>query len=413
MIGQGTCFFCAWLGPVTKGTLAHRLRICEYRHLMGKFDVVIAGAGIAGASAAYELSRTRRVLVLEQESQPGYHTTGRSAALFIDFYGNEAVRALTAASKEFFFTPPDGFAEVPLVRTREAFLVATRDQAAALNAVVDEFARTGLQLPVDNGYEIEARVPLLRPGLVQAAVHDPGAQDINVDALLQGFLRGASGRGTELLTGAEITAVHRQGAQWIVDSTAGRFETPVLVNAAGAWAGRIAELAGAASVLLRPLRRSMLVLDSRDTKKIAGIGRWPLVADVGEQWYFKPEAGQLLWSPSEEDEIDACDAVADDMVIAQAVDRLERVLDLQVRHTPRSWAGLRTFADDRSPVVGYDPGLEGFFWLAGQGGFGIQTAPAMGRIAAALIAGSDLPGDMRKLGLLEDHIAPARFFTDN
>jgi glycine/D-amino acid oxidase-like deaminating enzyme len=311
---------------------------------MGIFDVVIAGAGIAGASAAYELSRTRRVLLLEQESQPGYHTTGRSAALFIDFYGNEAVRALTAASKECFFTPPDGFAEVPLVNTREAFLIATPDQAAALHAVVDEFARTGLQLPAENCHEIEARV---------------------------------------------------------------------LVNAAGAWAGRIAELAGAAAISLRPLRRSMLVLDSRDTNTIAGIGRWPLVADVGEHWYFKPESGQLLRSPFEEDEIDACDAVADDMVIAQAVDRLERVLDLQVRHTPHSWAGLRTFADDRSPVVGYDPGLEGFFWPAGQGGFGIQTAPAMGRIAAALIAGSDFPGDMRKLGLREDHIAPARFFNGN
>ena len=378
---------------------------------MRKFDVVIVGAGIAGASAAYELARTRRVLVLEQESQPGYHSTGRSAALFIDSYGNETVQALTAASKAFFFSPPGGFAEVPLVTAREAYLVAARDQAALLDARVDEFARTGMRPPVESHHEIEARVPQLRRGLIHAAVHDPGTQDINVDALLQGFLRGASRRGAELLTSAGITAAHRKRSQWIVESTAGEFEAPVLVNAAGAWAERIAALSGVTAISLQPLRRSMLVLDSRDTGTITDIRQWPLVADVGEQWYFKPESGQLLWSPSEEDESDACDAVPDDMVIAQAVDRLERVLDLQVRHTPRSWAGLRTFATDRSPVVGYDPGVGGFFWLAGQGGFGIQTAPAMSRIAAALIDDADLPEDVRRLGLQADHLAPDRFFT--
>ncbi len=372
---------------------------------MEEWDAIIVGAGIAGASAAFELAGARRVVILEQEAQAGTHATGRSAAVFIEPYGNEVVQALTAASKPFFYQPPPGFCEVPLLRNRELYLTATAEQEEPLRAGFAMLSKRFPQLRLVEGPELEARVSLLRRGRIAAALHDAGTRDIDVDALLQGYLRGASGRGAELRTRSEVTAIQRRREAWEVETPGGTHRAPVLVNAAGAWVERIAALAGVRGLGLTPLQRSMFVVDPGPG---SGVREWPLVADLTEQWYFKPESGRLLGSPSEEDAVAPGDAVPDDLTIATGVDRLEQVLDLHVRHIESKWAGLRTFAADRSPVVGFDPEARGFFWLAGQGGFGIQTAPAMGRLAAALIAAEDVPEDLQRLGVTAEIVGPER-----
>jgi D-arginine dehydrogenase len=372
---------------------------------MEEWDAIIIGGGIAGASAAFELAGARRVVVLEQEAQAGVHATGRSAAVFIEPYGNEVVQALTAASKAFFYGPPRGFCDVPLLRDRELYIVATAEQEELLRAAFATLSKRFPQLRLVKGTELEARIPSLRRGRITAALHDPGTKEIDVDALLQGYLRGASGRGAQLRTRSEVTAIQRRQEAWEVETSTGAHRAPVLVNAAGAWVERIAALAGARGLGLTPLQRSMFVVDPGHD---SGVREWPLVGDLAEQWYFKPESGRLLGSPSEEDVVEPCDAAPDDLTIATGVDRLEQVLDLEVRHIESKWAGLRTFAADRSPVVGFDPEAEGFFWLAGQGGFGIQTAPAMGRLTAALIGGGDVPEDLQRLGITAEILGPGR-----
>ncbi len=372
---------------------------------MEEWDAIIIGAGIAGASAAFELAGARRVVVLEREAQAGVHATGRSAAVFIEPYGNEVVQALTAASKAFFYGPPRGFCDVPLLRDRELYLVANAEQEEPLREGFATLSKGFPQLRLVEGSELEARVPLLRRGRIAAALHDPGTKEIDVDALLQGFLRGATGRGAALRTRSEVTSLLRRKDAWELETPIGAHRAPVLVNAAGAWVERIAALAGARRLGLTPLQRSMFVVDPGRDSDVRG---WPLVGDLAEQWYFKPESGRLLGSPSEEDAVEPCDATPDDLTIATGVDRLEQVLDLTVRHIESKWAGLRTFAADRSPVVGFDPDAEGFFWLAGQGGFGIQTAPAMARLSAALIGGGEIPEDLRQRGVTAETVGPRR-----
>ena len=372
---------------------------------MSDWDVIIIGAGIAGASAAYEIAANRRVLLLDKESQPGYHATGRSGAVFIEPYGNEVVQALTAAGKDFFFNPPAGFSDSPLLSDRELFVVGTAEQADIIEGAFEMVRHVSPDIRLVDGAALETRVPNLRKGVVAKALHDPGVKDMDVDALLQGFLRGAKQRGAEIATGAEVVGLTPRNGGWRVETSAGTHEAETLVNAAGAWVEEIAALAGAPRRGLTPMRRSLFVVDGPPG---VALRDWPLVADIGEQWYFKPESGRVLASPSEEDAMAPCDARPDDVDIAVGVDRLQRVLDLEVRHIVQKWAGLRTFAADRSPVVGFDPEVAGFFWLAGQGGFGIQTAPAMGRLAAALLAGEDVPADMRDRGLTKADVSPAR-----
>lgn len=372
---------------------------------MSDWDVIIIGAGIAGASAAYEIAAARRVLVLEKEEQPGYHATGRSGAVFIDPYGNETVQALTAASKPFFLDPPPGFCESPILSPRELFVVGTAEQADIIEGAFEMVRHVSPNIRIVGAAALEARVPNLRKGVLAKVLHDSGVKDMDVGVLLQAFLRGAKQRGAEVRTGADVVGLRSGAGRWQVETTAGRYEAEVVVNAAGGWVDEIAELAGVPRRGLTPMRRSMFVVDGPPGVEMQD---WPLVADIGEQWYFKPESGRLMASPSEEDPMAPCDARPDDMDIAVGVDRLESVLDIEVRHILQKWAGLRTFASDRSPVAGFDPTAEGFFWLGGQGGFGIQTAPAMGRLAAGLIAGGAVPGDIQDCGVTADLVAPDR-----
>jgi D-arginine dehydrogenase len=363
-------------------------------------DIVIIGAGIAGAGAAAMLAGKRRVALLEREDQPGYHTTGRSAALFLQNYGNAPIRALTRASGPYLRRPPADVSERPVLSPRGALFVAGPGSEARYEALLAE--AEGLRPQTLD--QALARCPILRRDRLIAAAFEPDAQDIDVASLHQGWLGKARRGGVQIVTNAEVRGIEAAGGGWRVETGVGTFAASVVVNAAGAWADIIAGLAGVGAVGLQPMRRSMAVLPPPAGHEIA---KWPLVADVDERWYAKPEAGRLWVSPADEDPVDPHDAYVDDMVLAEGLARFQEAMTVEVTRVERSWAGLRTFAPDRTPVVGFDPAAAGFFWLAGQGGYGIQTSPAMSALAAALVLGDDPPPGIDPA--VAGALSPARF----
>jgi D-arginine dehydrogenase len=372
--------------------------------MTARADILILGAGMAGASLAAELTPHRRVLLIELEDQPGRHATGRSAAMFFESYGNPTVRALTRASRAFLEAPPSGFAEGPLMTRRAAMIVANAEGLGRLDArsrgpdAPATIERLALQ-------DALAQVPILRPEWLAGASIDHSGNDMDVSALHQGYLRRARRGGAQVLLGAGEVAIRHGGGRWTVRSRAGEASAPVLVNATGAWADAVARQAGAAPVGLQPYRRTAVTLAAPAGQDIRS---WPMVIDVDETVYFKPDAGQLLLSPANEDPMDPCDVVPDELDVAIAVDRFETLTRLPVTRINHRWAGLRSFVADRSPVAGFDSQAEGFFWLAGQGGYGIQMAPALARAAAALLLGQPLPVDIAARGVRADDLSPAR-----
>jgi D-arginine dehydrogenase len=373
---------------------------------MVEFDFIVIGGGMAGASAAYELSGSSRVLVLEQEDQPGYHSTGRSAALYAETYGNRTIRGLTTGGKAFYLDPPPGFTEHPLLRPRGVMFVGRADQQAALDRFLAEVAGLRSNIRRIEVTEAYAHSPVLRPGYVAGAVLDPDAMDIEVHALHHGYLRGLKARGGQVLTDAGVQSLERQGNSWLARTRAGEFRGRVVVDAAGAWCDEIAVMAGATPVGLVPKRRTAILFQPP-----AGIDPrgWPSVIDADEQFYFRPDAGRVMASPADETPMPPCDVQPDELDIAILIDRLEKVANLPVTRIENRWAGLRTFAEDKTPVVGYDPHVEGFFWLAGQGGYGIQIAPGLSRLVAALARHEPMPSDLANLGVREEVLSPARF----
>jgi D-arginine dehydrogenase len=358
-------------------------------------DVIVIGAGMAGLGVAAQLGPKLRVVVLEQEAQPGYHTTGRSAAVFAESYGGPTIRLLSRGSRGFLMQPPAGFADAPLLVPRGFLFVAREDQRDELEALATQpdLRVTATRL---SPHDACARMPLLRPEYVADALFDEGASDIDVHALHQGYAAMLRRNGGTLQCNARVTAIARQRENWQVTSEAGCFSAPLLVNAAGAWADEIAALAGVARIGLQPLRRTAALVD---VPLATGMERWPLTIDIAEEFYFKPDAGRLLISPGDETPSEPCDAVPDEMDLAIAVDRIERATTLDVRRMHSRWAGLRSFVADRSPVAGFAADASGFFWLAGQGGYGIQTAPALSRFAASQLLGQPVPADLADLGL--------------
>ncbi|HVG82781.1 MAG TPA: FAD-binding oxidoreductase [Methylomirabilota bacterium] len=369
-------------------------------------DFLIVGGGIAGASAGAWLAREGRALILERESQPGYHTTGRSAALYTEHYGNAPVRALTRASGRFLKEPPAGFAEHPILSHRRMLFIARPDQMDRLDAAEEEMRAGGGTPRRLEWSEARSLVPILAPGYGAGALLDPQAMDIDVHALLQGYLRAFRSAGGALVADAEVIGLERVGGVWHARTREAIFAAPVLINAAGAWADAIAGLAGLPPLGIAPLRRSMVTIDAPPGIDFVA---WPMFNDVEEQFYVKPDAGRLLLSPAEETPSPACDAQPEDLDLALAVDRLERATTLKVTRLLGRWAGLRCFAPDRTPVVGFDPLAEGFFWLAGQGGYGIQTSPALGSLTAALVRGRSVPAEVTAEGVAEAELAPCRF----
>jgi len=369
------------------------------------FDVAVIGAGIVGASLAYFLAPERRVVVLEQESEAGYHATGRSAAIFVESYGNDVIRALTAEGRAFFDDPPDGFSDTPLWRDIDLFLIGTAGQEETIAARFDEVRHQAAKVEIADGPLFEAHHPLARKGVVKSVLFDRGARELDVAALHQGFLRGVTHAGGTIALDRQVTSLYHQGGSWSIVTAGGTYAADIVVNAAGAWADVIAELAGLGALGLQPLRRTVCLVDVPDGMAVDG---WPTAIDVDETFYFKPESGRLLCSPADETLSAPCDAQADELDVAIAVDRMQTILDLDVNHIANKWAGLRTFAPDRTPVVGLDPRSNGFFWLAGQGGYGIQTAPALGRTAASLVLGNEMPPSVAARGVTGSLLSPVR-----
>ncbi|MBU0726856.1 MAG: FAD-binding oxidoreductase [Alphaproteobacteria bacterium] len=368
-------------------------------------DFLVIGAGIAGASAGYELARHGTVIVAEKESQPGYHTTGRSAALFAEGYGNAAIRALTRASRAFFETPPEGFSEAPLLAPRGALMVA---QAAQMDRLDAAFAETQATLPGIirlDAAGVMQHAPVMREGYAAGGFLNPGERDMDVHAIHQGFLRGIRAQGGKVITEAGITGLTRQGEGWLVETTAGSFSAGAVVNASGAWADEIADLAGAKRIGLVPKRRTAFTFDPPAGMDVHDL---PAVVDIDEDWYFRPESGRLMGSPADEIPSPPCDAQPEEMDIAIAVDRIEQATIFQIRRLASRWAGLRSFVADKTMVAGFAPEAPGFFWLAGQGGYGIQTAPAMGRVAAGLIVDKAIPADIAGFGISAADLSPTR-----
>jgi D-arginine dehydrogenase len=368
-------------------------------------DFLVVGAGIAAASVGYWLARRGRVTLLERESQPGYHSTGRSAALFMESYGTPQVRALTMASRAFLDQPPEGFTEVPILTPRGALMVASADQIALLDSQwqimrsVTEFARRL------DGAAACAMVPVLRPEQIVGAIFEPEASDIDVDALHQGFLKGLRLRGGRVACETEVTRIARIGGVWQVHAGARTYEAPLLINAAGAWCDTIGRMAGARPIGLVPKRRSAFMFAPPPGVEFS---RWPMFIDVDESWYVKPDAGQLLGSPANADPTYPQDVQPEELDIAMGIHQIETMTTLKIVRPSRTWAGLRSFVADGDLVGGFDPELPGFFWVAAQGGYGIQTSAAMGEACAALAVSEPIPDFIARFGLTEAMLSPAR-----
>ena len=373
---------------------------------METFDIIVIGGGIAGASVGYALAeRGSRVLLLERENQPGYHSTGRSAAVYTQAYGNAVIRGLTVAGRGFFDRPPKGFAEHPLLTSRGVMFVGHDGEMELLRQAAAEAQRFVPSARLIGAEEARSRVPVLRRSYVAGAVFEPEARDIDVHALHQGFLRGLKTASGRIQCAAEARALDNVGGLWQVETKLGTFQAEVVVNAAGAWSDDVAKLAGASSVGLVPKRRTVIVFGAPSDMEI---DPWPVVIGVAEDFYFKPDAGRLVGSPADETPTPPCDAQPEDLDVAVAVDRIERATEMEIRRIEHKWAGLRSFVADKSPVVGFDPLVEGFFWLAGQGGYGIQTSPALSRLAAALVLEGRIPSEMEDLGITSAALSPSR-----
>ncbi|MBX3593120.1 FAD-binding oxidoreductase [Sphingomonas sp.] len=346
---------------------------------MSRYDVAIVGAGIAGAGLAAQIAPHARVLLIEAEAQPGYHSTGRSAAFWSETYGGPDIQPLASKSGPYLRDPPAELGGESFLSPRGELFIASRADRAVLDGFVAQFAAAGVVL---DEVDPAAFCPGLRPEWTEA-LWDESCADIDVARLHAAYLAAARRAGAELICDAAVTAASR-GAAWRIETRAGGFQADVLVNAAGAWADTLAGLAGVAPAGVQPLRRTMVQLRVDPPAQPT----LPLVRDARDRFYFKPEAGGRIWlSPHDEIPTPPCDAAPEEIDVAIAIDKLGTAVDWCVAAVERKWAGLRSFAPDRKPVYGFDPTAPGFFWCAGQGGFGIQTSPVASKLAASMLLG--------------------------
>jgi D-arginine dehydrogenase len=365
-----------------------------------EFDVIVIGAGMAGSTAAAQLAPHKRVALVEAEEAPGYHTTGRSAATWILNYGPPDVRVLNGLSWPFLENPPPGFAEHALTRPRAVLTVAPAEQQQALERMVAE----GIGIRPIAIADALALLPAMRPDyLAAAAIED--AADLDVAAIQQGFLRMLRAEGGVLALRARAGRIERKAGLWDVDTSGGTvFRAPVVINASGSWGDEVAAIAGVAPIGLIPCRRTGAIIDPAPFQP----EDWPMVMDAAGTWYARPEARtKLMVSPADETPMHPHDVQPDELDIAIGIDRMQQALDIEVRRVERAWAGLRTFTPDHSLAFGWDAKAEGFFWCVGQGGYGIQTSPAAGRLVADLVLGRD-PGEA---GSIVAAVDPKRFLA--
>jgi D-arginine dehydrogenase len=370
-------------------------------------EFLIVGGGVAAASTAYWLSRNAQVLLLEQESQAGYHSTGRSAALFMESYGTPQVRALTMASRAFLQAPPAGFSDYPLLTPRGAMMVAEHGQDEMLSAhweVLRQVTQKGRLLNTQEACEY---LPVLRSEKILGGICEPDASDMDVHSIHQGYLRGAKQNGAQLVCNAQVTQIQRSGQVWQVLAGGHQYEARVVINAAGAWADAVAAIAGVVPIGLVPKRRSALIFEPPTDMNC---GAWPMVVGIDESWYIKPDAGKLLGSPANADPVAPHDVQPEELDIAMAIDRIQTMTTLEIRRPIRTWAGLRSFVTDGDLVAGFDPQMDNFFWVAAQGGYGIQTSAAMGECCAALARHQELPSHATSHGLTQSMLSPQRLF---
>jgi len=371
---------------------------------MVETDIIVIGAGIAGASIAAILSETKNVIILDMEERAGYHTTGRSAALFTENYGTPAIKALTRASRDFFENTPAGFTEHPLLTSRGIIYLAHTDQLDQLRG----FREANPDVVELTQEDLHKRIPFLQSNHIVSGLLETEAADIDVNSLHTGYLRQAKNNGAELLCNQSVISLEYENGFWVVTTAKTQFRAPEVVNAAGAWADKVADMAGVSPVGLRPLKRTAAIVqfDKPIPRDMCFLN------DIDEHWYCKPEGSSLFLSPEDELPSEACDAWADDMDVATVIEKITKVLDLEPVKVESSWAGLRTFAPDNEFVVGYAEDATGFFWLAGQGGYGIQTAPAVAALSAALVLGEAVPEFLTRQNLDTADFDPNRFLKN-
>ena len=366
-------------------------------------DVLIVGAGIAGASLAAALAPHRRVLMVEAEGTPGYHATGRSAAFWHETYGGPMVQPLSTASYALLDSPPADFSERGFLSPRAAFNLGHRDEAAAVDAFTAEFAAKGIKIKRMSGAEVASVVPGIRREWSEAA-YEGACSDIDVGALHAAYLRAARRSGAALVTRAALAGARRTADGWEVRIGGSTIRANIIVNAAGAWADTVASACGAAPLGIQPYRRTMVQL----RLGVPVPASLPLVIHVGGSFYFKGEGEGRIWlSPHDETPSEPCDAAPEELDVAIAIDRMQQVVDWPIAAVERKWAGLRSFAPDRLPVFGADPYIPGFVWCAGQGGFGIQTSPAIGALLAAELGAPPPDGPIGRIDPAP--YAPSRF----
>ncbi len=372
---------------------------------MGSYDVLVIGGGIAGASIGYELAEDRRVGLLEMESTLAFHTTGRSVATFLESYGGRTIRLLTSGSRAFMENPPEGFTR-PLLKSLPLIWVAPHHEVDDLDAMYDavvEFIPTMEKLTAEQA--VEATV-VMRPDWVGAGIREPGASEIDVAALHGGYVGGLKARGGEIFTSAGVTAMERVDGRWHVTDAAGTVhDAGVVVNAAGAWCDQVATIAGVEPIGIHPMRRTVFMINPPDGVDAHDV---PLTGDANGAFYFKPEGPQILCSPADEVPSEPCDAKVEEVDIAMAIDVINDATTLNIRSVRSSWAGLRSFVADRSPVACFEPGIDGFFWFVGQGGYGIQMAPAFAQAGASIVRTGELPPALIERGLDTESLARAR-----
>ncbi len=374
---------------------------------MDEADFIVIGGGVAGASVARALAPRASVIILEMESQPGYHTSGRSAALYSKRYKEPSIRGLAAASGEFLNNPPPGFSETPLLSKRGLLIFGREDQR---DAVDRQFTPEQIQDGVAEQVSVEDAcrlIPCFNPAYLNSAMYVPAAADIDVNALYRGFLTLAQRTGAKLICDAPVTGLSFAKGKWKTETPRGTFYAPTIINAAGAWADETAALAGLTPLGLQPLRRTCITFNPPPGVTAEP---WPMAMDADEGFYFKPEAGRILASPCDEHASPPVDAQPEELDVAHAVDRVERATSLKINQINHRWAGLRSFMADRRPCVGKDSRAEGFIWLAGLGGFGMMTSEALGRLAASTALADAAPADIISSGVDLERVAPDRLF---
>lgn len=368
-------------------------------------DFIVIGGGIAGISVAYELLPHGSVAVLEQESATGYHSTGRSAAVMSENYGPRLWSRLVTATRGFLENPPEGFTDLPLVTDRGALFLAQAHETGQLQAQYDDLIARGARVELMPAADALRYCEVLRADKYATTMYEPDCKDVDTNELMMGYQRRIRAAGGAVVTDARVTAIRRDANGWRVDTTAGEFHGGTLVNAAGGWVQQVAEMAGLGYRNVVPFRRTAVTFDAPSG---SNLHHWPMTFDVAETFYFKPEAGKVMVSPVDMAASAPCDAQADEMEVAIAIDRIETFTTMKIARLSHKWGGLRTFAPDHEPVIGADPQDAGFIWLAGQGGNGVMASAASARLAASLAVGRGIPADIAALGITEDAISPGR-----